>query len=51
MVVEWYKLPIADPFEYRMLVNNLHKDDSFLRQTVDLEGGPQTSWFTVEEIV
>ena len=51
MVVEWYKLPIADPVECRRLVNNLLKDDSFLRQTVDREGGPRTSWFTVEEIV
>src|SRR5437588_6208138 len=51
MVVEWYKLPLADPVECWMLVNNLLKDDSFLRQTVDHEGGLWTSWFTVEEIV
>ena len=51
MVVEWYKLPIADPVECRTLVNNLLKHDSFLYQTVDLEGGPPNSWFTAEEIV
>ena len=51
MVVEWYKLPIADPVECRTLVNNLLQDDSFLSQTVDLGEGPRTSWFTVEEIV
>ena len=51
MVEEWYKLPIADPAACRTLVNNLLKDDSFLSQTVNLEGGPRTSWFTVEEIV
>ncbi|PUU72134.1 hypothetical protein B9Z19DRAFT_1139310 [Tuber borchii] len=51
MVVEWYKLPIADPVECRTLVNNLLKDDSFLSQTVELGAGPRTSWFTVEEIV
>ena len=51
MVVEWYKLPIADPAACRTLVNNILKDDSFLNQTVNLESGPRTSWFTVEEIV
>jgi len=51
MVVGWYKLPIADPFECRTLVNNLLQDDLFLSQTVDLGEGPRTSWFTVEEIV
>ena len=51
MVVEWYKLLIADPAARRTLVNNLLMDDSFLSQSVNLEGGPRTSWFTVEEIV
>ena len=51
MVVEWYKLPIADPSACWTLVNNLLKDDSFLNQTINLEGGPRTRWFTVEEIV
>ena len=51
MVVEWYKLLIADSAACRTLVNNLLKDDSFLNQTVNLEGGPQTSWFTVDKIV
>jgi len=50
-MVEWYKLPIADPVECRTLVHNLLQDDSFLSQTVDVGEGPRTSWFTVEEIV
>ena len=50
MVVQWYKWPIADPAECWTRVNNLLKDDSFLERTVNLEGGPQTRWFTVEEI-
>ena len=50
-MLEWYKLPIADPAACRTLVNNLLKDDSCLTQTVNLEGGPRTSWFTVDEIV
>ena len=51
MVVEWYKLPIADPAACRTLVNYLLKDDFFLNETVNLEGGPRTIWFTVEKIV
>ena len=51
MVVEWYKLLIPDPAAWRTLVNNFLKDDSFLSQTVNLEGDPRTSWFTVDEIV
>ena len=42
MVVEWYKLPIADPVECRTLVNNLLQNDLFLSQTVDLREGPRT---------
>ena len=42
---------MADPAACWTLVNNLLKDDSFFNQTVNLEGGPRTSWFTVEEIV
>ncbi|KAG0125068.1 hypothetical protein HOY82DRAFT_617160 [Tuber indicum] len=51
IVVEWFKLLIADPVECRTLVNNLLKDDSFLSQTVNLGDGPRTSWFTVDDIV
>ena len=32
-------------------MNYLLKDDSFLSQTMNLKGGPRTSWFTVDEIV
>ena len=51
MMVEWYKLPIADPVVCKTLVNSFLKDDLFLSQTVDLGGGPRTSWFMVKEIV
>jgi len=51
MLVEWHKLPIADLVDCRTLVNNLLQNDSFLSQTVDLEEGPRTTQFTVEEIV
>ena len=50
-MVEWYKLLIADPAGCRTLVNNLLKDNSFLSRTVNLQGGPRTSWFMVDEIV
>ena len=32
-------------------MNNLLKNNSFLSQTVNHEGGPQSSWFIVDEIV
>ena len=32
-------------------MNNLLKNDSFVSQTGNLEGGSRTSWFTVDEIV
>jgi len=51
MVVEWYRLPIADPVACKTLVNRLLKDDSFLSQSVCLGDGSQTSSFTAEEIV
>ncbi|KAG0643779.1 hypothetical protein HOY80DRAFT_1032040 [Tuber brumale] len=51
MVVELYKFPIVDPVQCQTLVNSLRNDDAFLRQTVDLGNGLQSSQFRVEEIV
>ena len=51
MVVEWDKLLMADSAACQRLVNNLLQDDSLLSQTVNLEDGPWTSWFTLDEIL
>ena len=50
-MLEWYKLPIADPAAYQMLVKHLLRDKPFPNQTMNLESGPRTSRFTVEEIL
>ena len=42
---------MADPAACQTLANNLLKNSLFLNLTMNLEGGPWTSWFTVEEIV